>query len=408
MLDFDERLREPQPARPAMTARAARGRRAPASRLRISRVLRLSATLLILMSALSYVISMLQPSSSPLGIRTVEWLRDNGARGLVNQVENIYYSLTAPSTGGPALKKLPKQVGDTVAANRGGGRGAATSLHVKAVPHYEPSAITPLIHPALSGEGVWRATFSERGVKHPPVLITSFRSDPSYPQMVAGVAWIDTSVANVQYYPGIQEPSVTLPSRGPEMIPTSLRYRLVAAFNSGFKLVDSGGGVVVNRHTYAPMKNGLATLVRYTSGKVNVIGWNGGPTAPANVLYARQNLPLIVNNGRPNPNLNDGPQWGATLGNAIRVWRSAVGVDSHGNLLYAAANYQTVGSLAEIMIHAGAVRAMQLDINAEWPSFITYTGPGARGAANILPGMSQSPDRYLTPDDRDFFAVYLK
>jgi hypothetical protein len=226
--------------------------------------------------------------------------------------------------------------------------------------------------------------------------------------MVAGVAWIDTTMANIQYYPGIQEPAVTLPSRGPEMIPSSLRNRLVASFNSGFKLADSGGGVVVNHHTYATMKNGLATFVRYTDGKVDVIAWGGGPTAGPNVLYARQNLPLIVNDGRPNPNLSDGPQWGATLGNAIRVWRSAVGVDSHGNLIYAAADYQTVGSLAQIMIHAGAVRAMQLDINAEWPSFITYTGPGARGAANILPGMSQSPQRYLTPDDRDFFAVYLK
>ena len=67
-----------------------------------------------------------------------------------------------------------------------------------------------------------------------------------------------------------------------------------------------------------------------------------------------------------------------------------------------------VASLASIMIHAGAVRAMELDINAEWPSFITYTGPHAAGAANILPGMAQSPERYLTPDDRDFFAVYLR
>jgi hypothetical protein len=30
------------------------------------------------------------------------------------------------------------------------------------------------------------------------------------------------------------------------------------------------------------------------------------------------------------------------------------------------------------------------------------------GARNLLPGMIRSPLRYLTPDDRDFFAVYLK
>ena len=50
-----------------------------------------------------------RPSDSSLSIRTVEWLRDNGARGLVNRVENFYYSLNAPATGGPALHALPHQ-----------------------------------------------------------------------------------------------------------------------------------------------------------------------------------------------------------------------------------------------------------------------------------------------------------
>ena len=104
----------------------------------------------------------------------------------------------------------------------------------------------------------------------------------------------------------------------------------------------------------------------------------------------RQNLPLIVAGGQLNPNLSDGPEWGATLGNAVRVWRSGVGVDARGNLVYAVANDQTVGSLATILQHAGAIRAMELDINTYWPSFITYGAPGAIGAANLLPGMDRS------------------
>lgn len=241
------------------------------------------------------------------------------------------------------------------------------------------------------------------------MLVTSFRSDPNYPQMVAGVAWMNKSVTTTQLYPGAQEPSVAMAQRGPEEVPLSLRSRLVATFNSAFKLVDSGGGFAYGGHTYAPMQNGLGTAVRYTNGTVSVIDWNYGSVAPSNVVFARQNLPLIVDNGRPNPNLSvGGEQWGATLGNAVRVWRSALGVDSHGNLIYAAADYQTVQSLAAIMLHAGAVRAMELDINVYWPSFITYTGPGAAGAANLLAGMYRSPARYLTPDDRDFFAVYLR
>jgi hypothetical protein len=191
-------------------------------------------------------------------------------------------------------------------------------------------------------------------------------------------------------------------------VPIALRSRLVVTFNSGFKLSDSGGGFAEHGHSYAPLENGLATFIRRRDGSVDVIDWRDGPDVGSDIVYARQNLPLIVQDGAANPNLSDGPRWGDTLGNTIRVWRSAVGVDRYGNLIYAAANDQTVGSLAAIMIHAGAVRAMQLDISAYWPSFITYKAPGARGAANLLPDMMRSPERYLTPDDRDFFAVYLR
>jgi hypothetical protein len=156
------------------------------------------------------------------------------------------------------------------------------------------------------------------------------------------------------------------------------------------------------------MQPQMATFVRYRSGRVNIESWKGGPDVGPNVAWARQNLPLIVNHGRPNPNLSDGPEWGATLGNAIRVWRSAVGIDRRGNLIYAAANDQTVGSLAAILIHARAVRAMELDINSYWTSFITYRFRGARHPANLLVSMVRSPERYLTPDDRDFFAVFLR
>lgn len=386
---------ETQPHSIATPSRArARGHE---PRGRATRIILLAAAFALVPAAVSFLHMLTQPSNSSLGIRAVEWLRDNGARGLVNDAENFYYSLSAPRKGGPPLRSLPRQPGVAAAAPASAGR-----IHI-----YSPPPIAPVIHPALIGEGRWRATLAGQGAR-PPVLITSFRPDPAYPRVVAGVAWIDHTRTSLQLYPGRVEPAVALPSRGPMEIPPRTRGSLVAAFNSAFKLRDSGGGFVWQGRTYARMTRGEATVVRYRSGRVDIVAWPGDPVAGPGIDFARQDLPLIVNSGRPNPNLADGPQWGATLGNAVRVWRSGLGIDRRGNLIYAAANYQTVGSLAAILIHAGAIRAMELDINAYWPSFITYRRLGGRDAANLLPDMQRSPLRYLTPDDRDFFAVLLR
>jgi hypothetical protein len=336
--------------------------------------------------AVSYATTMTQQSNSTFVIRSFEWLRDNGAAQIASRIESVYYSLNAPATGGPALRKLPGTV-----------PSVANAAH--------PPNIIPVITPALRGEGVWSPTETWSGGS--PVQVAQFRSDPKYPQMVAGVAWIDTKRTTVELYPGRLQPSVALP-RGAMEVPSTSRSRLLATFNSAFKLQDSRGGVAVHGNTYAAMKSGLATMVRYTDGRIDVISWPGATTAPSNVDFARQNLPLIVDGRRPNPQLSDGPLWGATLGNAVRVWRSGLGVDAHGNLIYAAADYQTVGSLAAILIRAGAVRAMELDINSYWVTFNSYLHPFAAGSTRLLPGMTRSAERYLTPDDRDFFAVYLR
>jgi phosphodiester glycosidase len=384
---------------------------------RARRIATVAAAAALLVPLISYVSTMMEPSDSSLGIRSVEWLRDHGAAGLVSQVEAFYYSLTAPAKGGPTLRALPA-VGFGVAqahahrhtrirlsaTSASSSASVAPALAQPAI--YLPHRVAPLMHPALRGEGVWLATRPREG-SYPPLMVTTFRPDPNYPRLVAGVAWIDTHRTTVTLYPGRMEPSVPIP-RGAMEVPMALRPRLLASFNSGFKLSDARGGFALHGHTYAPLQSGEATLVRYADGRVDVTAWSGGPQAPRDVVFARQNLPLIVDHGRPNPNLSDGPEWGATLGNAIRVWRSGIGVDRHGNLIYAAANYQTVGSLAAILKHAGAVRAMELDINDYWVSFITYRRAGAGAPSNLLPSMVRPATRYLSPEDRDFFAVYTR
>ena len=309
----------------------------------------LAALILVVDLVGSFAVAMMQPSNSPFGVRAVEWLRDDGAAWLVSDIENIYYSLNAPSTGGPPLKRLPK-VG-------------SAGTHVAS---YAPPAITPVISPALAGEGKWRGTGPLVGGVA-PVLVTTFRPDPNYPQMVAGVAWIDTSRTSIALYPGRYEP----PNDGIQAaeVPPQLRASLLATFNSGFKLEDSGGGFAVSGHTYAPLTDGQATLIGYRDGTVDVRIWTGGPDPGPTIEFARQNQPLTDENGQLNPALANHSLWGATLGNSVRVWRSGVGVDAHGNLIYAAADDQTAQSLAQILRRAGAIRAMELDINYEWTTF---------------------------------------
>ena len=64
--------------------------------------------------------------------------------------------------------------------------------------------------------------------------------------------------------------------------------------------------------------------------------------------------------------------FGATLGNKALVWRSGVGVDANGALIYAGGPALSVLSLGPTLQNAGAVRAMELDINTDWVSAYTY------------------------------------
>jgi len=273
-----------------------------------------------------------------------------------------------------------------------------------------PPRVKPIFPHPLPGEGVWRPT-GPAVDGGPPVLVTVFRTELDYPRLVAYVAWFDHTRTAIGYYPGRYEPP-NAAVRGPMMVPDDQRWRLLATFNGGFTYVDGDNGSTVSGRVNEPLKDGNATLVGYRDGQINILNWSGGANAGPDVAWARQSLAPIVWNGQLNPELNvnpNSPQWGFTLGGVTRVWRTGVGVDRRGNLIFVVADDQTVITLAKILQHVGAVRAMEFDINPDWHTLITYTHDHGRLVPRMVePQPNQSPDRYLVPDDRDFFAVYKR
>jgi len=346
--------------------------------------------LVVLVAALySYASYMLAPTSMPTGVRSVEWVRSHVPFGnwIVDEIEKIYYTSKAPKKGGHQLKALPAV-----------GLGQPQTAW--------PPPIPPVFPHPLPGEGVWKPTGPPVN-GGPPVLVTTFRTEVDYPTIVAYVAWFDQTRTAVAYYPGRYEPP-NAAVRGPMMVPYDQRWRLLATFNGGFTYTDGDNGSTDNGLMNEPLKDGNATLVGYRDGRIAIVKWTGGPNAGPDVAWTRQSLPPIVWNGRLNPALDNSTLWGYTLGNATRVWRSGVGIDRRGNLIYVAANDQTVITLAKILQHAGAVQAMQFDINPEWHTLITYSHQNGLGPKEVAPNNQQPSTRYLVSDDRDFFAVYQR
>jgi hypothetical protein len=338
----------------------------------------------------------------PIGIRSIEWARTQpGGNWLVDNVEHVYYSWKAPTRGGPQLTALPT-VGEKLPTATGSHRpGTARSTRLAAWPR----PIKPLFAHALPGEGVWKATGTLVDGR-PSVLVTTFRPEVDYPRTVAYVAWFDQQRTAVAYYPGRYEPPHAA-VRGAAIVPYGQRWRLLATFNAGFTYKYGGNGSAINGRLNEPLQRGIATLIGYRNGKLAIVNWRGGQDAPG-VAWARQSLPPIVWNGRANPRLDSSLKWGETIGNSLRVWRTGVGIDRRGNLIFVAADAQSVISLARILQHVGALRAMQFDINPYWHTLITYTHRHGLVPTMVEPQPNHSANRYLVPDDRDFFAVYRR
>jgi hypothetical protein len=362
----------------------------------------LAVALALVPVAWSYGHALTRPSGESLGIRTTEWVRDHGGRGVVAWAETAWYNHHQPKKGGvPALSALPK----------------VTTAPPTTAPATAdvPGPVRLLASPALLGEGRWQPT-GRNGADGLPLLYTTFmRPDPVHTSLVTGLAWMDPSRVRLALYSGYDEPggrgwTLTAP------LPYALRPGLVAAFNSGFKLADSRGGYMAEGRVAPghPLVDGRASLIVRSDGTATVGMWGRDAVMGPGIVAVRQNLQLLIDGGREATNLdvNSLAVWGWTVKNATLVWRSGVGVDAHGHLIYAAGTGLSVRSLANVLLAAGCVRAMELDINSQWVAFFSYAGdpavPGGTAGTKLIPDMSASVNRYFAPSDRDFFAVFAR
>jgi hypothetical protein len=371
-----------------MTMRAKRRRMY--RRRRVAAVLLLVFSIVFIWFAFSLGGALLNPAmGNSFTARLAEWARTHGAASIVNWTENEWYSHHPPPVGGtlPTGAIRPPSKAQAV----------TSTLPFLAT----PSPIVPFASPAIAGEGQW-SPVGRRVDGVPAIYETTLRPDAVHTSYVVGVAWMDTKLLHASLYSGSVVPGGGPYNRtAPVQAPAA--RTLVAAFNAGFLMSDANGGYYTDGKTVRPLRNGAASFVVYADGSSDVISWSDGANVPSDIVSVRQNLDLLVSNSKPVPGLNasDTSKWGFTLGNAVYVWRSGLGVTADGALVYVGGPGLNITDLANLLVRAGAVRAMELDINTDWVNFSSYqpsTPEGLAAGSNgteLLPAMTGTPSRYF-------------
>ena len=150
-------------------------------------------------------------------------------------------------------------------------------------------------------------------------------------------------------------------------------------------------------------------MVFSSDGRLDIRAWEGG-AVPPDVAAVRQNLTLLVDNGQITDavaHANSGA-FGKTLGDTTFVWRSGVGIRADGSIVTVDGNALSVKALANLLLSAGAVRAMQLDINRDWTSYIYYRHNPALTPTKLTADQVRPANRYLQTSTRDFVTVLAR
>jgi len=344
-----------------------------------------------------------QSNGQSAAANLAEWARDHYLGPVVTFGEWLSYN--PPKVGGKPSMSLAVPKGEQIAP------AAATKPKDKRsefVPDIT-STLTSLAGKPITGEGQWRVVEKVNGE---PAILTTFLRDATYTSYVNGIASIDQRLVRFYLRPGYEDPGDGN-WKAPFDVPSGSRAGLLATFNGGFKISDSGGGFYLNGVHYDSLANGTASIVYYKNGTIKIGEWGRDFTMNSSIAGVRQNLKLLVDRGKISPDLNQDIEtnFGATLGGGYFVWRSGLGITSDGRIVYVYGPALDVQDLAELLRRAGAVEGMQMDINPAWMKFDYYQAAGHPSDPTpvpLLPSQQASPYSYYDPSTRDFTAVYAR
>ena len=108
---------------------------------------------------------------------------------------------------------------------------------------------------------------------------------------------MNQSLLRFELRPGAEDPGPG-PWKAATYIAPGTRRGLLATFNGGFKINESGGGFYLNGATDGTLTRGVASLVYYRDGRVAIGNWDQTVRMTPDVAGVRQNLHLIVAHGQ--------------------------------------------------------------------------------------------------------------
>ena len=294
--------------------------------------------------------------------------------------------------------------------------GQAQATASPTPPPTDPATVASPATPAPTAAAIATATLTPtpegRLLAHGVVWRGSVKPDPQRPYADVEVIDIDPSLLQIKMVPGTWEPRPTTGLVGSGVIPQQDWPALVAAFNGGFAAMHGQFGMMVDRKVYLPARDGVATLAVYDDGSIRIGTWGKDLTQTPDMVSYRQNCPPLIENGTITAETGKLALWGLSVANEVYLYRSGLGITRDGRLIYVCGKPLSAYTLARALQMAGAVYAMQLDVDEWHVAFITYdVQPGPEGSPptvqgkKLLNNMHGFDGLFLRPFQLDFFYL---